>query len=489
MVKRLGVIVTVLSFSFSAVAQNIEGVNARIDAMGGSGPIDDIGWTISHPASLYAFENQFQGSICISPIPGLGETYGSIIGIAALTKNLFAGITLNDRVMMPAGQASGFYTEGCNLIANHQMNGNPPNGDDNAKQFPNLPNVNVCWKINDNLKLGIGAYFEGTSYSLKETEKFGYTSTAGPDTVLFEHNQIGKKVRNDGGSIEARITFGGITLYPQFRAGLPRISGTDEKKLLPALQSALPGANSTTPIDVADSTYTFSSAQGLYLRTGSHIWTDIGKTLVIGGVFYTNKRYQFSRVINTNTASLTNGAEPVVNATSETLTPDHNWKMFDWWFALVPTFGDGLYFAPEYDGGVGIYRGNGPVSPPDQDTTQIFMYHNFRLGIEKINKNSWIFDEFSWRVGMVAYWFKEIRKIKDLPPDISNSNESMPWKSYLWGSDFPYRQAKITAGVGIKKGRAAFDVSVDFLKWKGIGIFAGPAVGLATLTVDFGKAK
>jgi hypothetical protein len=296
-------------------------------------------------------------------------------------------------------------------------------------------------------------------------------------------------VRNDGGCIEAKVKVGGITFYPQFKAGLPRMSGTEEKKLIPALQSALPGANSTTPINVADTTYTFSSKQGLYLKTGSHIWTDIGKTTVIGGVFYTNKRYQFSRASNTNTASLTNGAEPVVNTTGETLTPDHNWKMFDWWFAVVPSFADGLYFSPEYDGGVGFYRGNGPVSPPDLDTTQIIMYHNFRLGIEKINKNSWIFNEFSWRVGIIAYWFKEIRKIKDLAVDISNSNESMPWKSYLWGSDYPYKQAKITAGVGIKKGRATLDVSVDFLKWKGIGIFAGPAVGLATLSVDFGKAK
>jgi hypothetical protein len=116
------------------------------------------------------------------------------------------------------------------------------------------------------------------------------------------------------------------------------------------------------------------------------------------------------------------------------------------------------------------------------------MYHNFRLGIEKTSKNGRIFDEFSWRIGMVAYWFKEIRKIKNYP-GIPNSDESKAWKSYLWGSDYPYKQAKITAGVGLKKGRASLDVSVDFLKWKGIGIFAGPAVGLATLSVDFGKAK
>jgi hypothetical protein len=488
MVKKIVAGIAVLSFSFSAVAQNIEGVNARIDAIGGSGAVDDIGWTITQPASLFKFANQFQGSICVSPIPGLGETYGSIIGITALTSNLFVGITMNDRVLMPAGQSTGFYSEGCNLIANTMNQGQPPNGDDNAKQFPNLPTVNVCFKVDDNLAFGLGGFFEGASYSLREIEKFSYTSTTGPDTVLYEHNQIGKKVRNDGGRIEARITVSGITLYPQLKVGFPRISGTDEKKLLPALQNKLPGANSTAPIDVADSTYTFSSKQGLYLKTGSHIWTDIGKTTVLGGVFYTNKRYQFSRASNTNTSTLTNGSEAVVNTVDDSLSPDHNWQMFDWWFAFVPSYVDGLYFSPEYDGGVGFYRGNGPVSPPDQDTTQIVMYHNFRLGIEKMNRNSWIFDEFTWRVGIVAYWFKEIRKIKDMP-GISNSDESKAWKSYLWGSDYPYKQAKITAGVGLKKGRATLDVSVDFLKWKGIGIFAGPAVGLATLGVDFGRRK
>jgi hypothetical protein len=171
------------------------------------------------------------------------------------------------------------------------------------------------------------------------------------------------------------------------------------------------------------------------------------------------------------------------------LTPDHNSKWVEWWFALVPTYGDGLYLSPEYDGGVGIYRANGPVSPPDQDTTQIVMYHNFRLGIEKVIKSNGIFDEVSWRVGMVAAWVKEVRKIKDIAVDISNSNEGFPWKSYLWGADFGRKEAKITTGIGLKKGRVAFDVSVDFLKWTGIGIFAGPAVCIATMNVDFGKAK
>ena len=106
MFKKILLCIAVLSVSFSVVAQNIEGVNARLDAMAGSGPITDIGWTIDKPDGLYNFPNQVQGTAVLMDIPGIGVTYGSIIGIVRFSEALYAGVTLNNRNQMP-----GFFYE------------------------------------------------------------------------------------------------------------------------------------------------------------------------------------------------------------------------------------------------------------------------------------------------------------------------------------------------------------------------------------------
>ena len=61
MLKKLLGAIAVLSLSFSVFGQNIEGVNARLDGMAGSGASDDIGWTVKHPASIFNYANHFQG--------------------------------------------------------------------------------------------------------------------------------------------------------------------------------------------------------------------------------------------------------------------------------------------------------------------------------------------------------------------------------------------------------------------------------------------
>ncbi len=123
--------------------------------------------------------------------------------------------------------------------------------------------------------------------------------------------------------------------------------------------------------------------------------------------------------------------------------------------------------------------------PPD--TTFTYMYHNFRLGVERPIGNVWFFDEFVPRCGISAQWNKEWRSVKDFSETISQDDESMPWKSFFWGSDFTKKEAKITGGFGLKKGRGTFDISCDFLKWQGQGVLSGPAAAMATMTVDFSR--
>ena len=60
MIKRIGAALFVLGLVFAAYTQNIEGVNARLDGMGGSGLPDDIGWTIGNPRAISSFPDFLQ---------------------------------------------------------------------------------------------------------------------------------------------------------------------------------------------------------------------------------------------------------------------------------------------------------------------------------------------------------------------------------------------------------------------------------------------
>ncbi|MBN1128754.1 MAG: hypothetical protein JXA71_07195 [Chitinispirillaceae bacterium] len=470
----------VVAVGFQVYGQNIEGVNARIDAMGGSGPTTDIGWTIQHPAGIYQFANQVQGSACNADVPGLGTTYGSIIGIVGIADYLFIGAMLNNRMEMPID----FYNDAALLL-----NADHIPAADNAQKYPNLPKINICLKISDELQFGLGTFFEGLSYSREETRRLLYPS--GADTAFAEYTAIekGKMVRNDGAVLEARISIGSTTINPILKAGMPRVGGSEKVEQIAAARQALGARNGTGPLAVLDYETTYSSPQKHLLSAGSNIWSDLERFLVIGGVFLTSKRYQLNKFSSVALATLNpDGSDGGTTAGSiDSSFSDRRWSMADWWIAVVPHYADGFYFAPEYDGGIGLHNAKNPNIPAD--TAFVFTYHNFRLGMEKVAKKIGWFDEIAFRGGIAAYWVKEFRSISDRDPETSSSEESIPWKSYFWGADFTKKEAKITGGIGLKRGRASFDVSVDFLKWAGTGILSGPATSLATFTVDFGKSR
>lgn len=479
-----------LAFSFSSYAQNIEGVNARLDGMAGSGATDDIGWTISSPADIYKYPNQAQGTICLMPIPGVGKTYGDIVGIVALSSQFYAGLTLNDRMWMPAGDATGFYADAAKL-----MNVLVSESADGAKGFPNFPQANLCWRINDNFQVGTGGFFENASYSKKMNKQFVYApAVAGADSIAdYDQEMSDMSIRNNGFILDGRLTFGSITINPYFLKGIPLINGKQTSNLVSGLRTSLQSSNAAAAIPVTDTNLTFSSKQGELLKAGSNFWFDNGKILLIGGIFYTNKRYQFDKTTVVTSANLNpdgTGASTTLPS-SDLLTVDNNWKMLDWWFAAQPVYADGLYFSPEYDGGYGWFTGEDPALYPK--VKYIKIYYNFRLGVEKIRKHVWIFDECALRCGFMAQWNKELRTVYNPDNTTNTTEESPPWSSFFWGADFNNKHAKITGGLGLKIGRGSFDVSVDFLDWGGAsggsGTFSGPPAALATLGVDFGKSK
>ena len=483
MLKKFLAVIAVLSLSFSAVAQNIEGVNARLDGMAGSGPSDDIGWTIKHPASIFNYPNHYQGTICLMDIPGIGKTYGAIIGIVQFSEVFYAGVVLNNRIVM----GGGFYDKGA-----HFLNAQHIDGADNAKGFPNIPAVNFCLKLSDNFQLGLGGYFEGAAYDLDDDKKLPYATATGMDTVFYSFDHDNKRLRNMGVNVEARFKVGGWTIYPQVIVGFPQMMGSETADTLDQVIAKYTSANNATaPFACANLENTYSSKEGLYLRGGSYFWGDIGNTFWLAGALYENARHQFVR--NTKRDSATVDIDgSLVNDTTiswdfDTSQSDHNDQWIHYFLSFVPSFSDNLYFAPEYDGGIGWYKANDPDLPPD--TTFFMIYHSFRLGIESFIDDFWWFDKLGLRCGMSAQWNKEWRHVEHFDDVTGTSDESMPWKSFFWGSDFTKKEAKITGGFGVTKGRATFDISCDFLKWQGQSVLTGPAAAMASMTVDFSRKK
>ena len=268
MLKKFLAVIAVLSLSFSAVAQNIEGVNARLDGMAGSGASDDIGWTIRHPASLFNYPNHYQGTICLMDIPGIGKTYGAVIGIVQFSELFYAGIVLNNRIVM----GNGFYEEGA-----HFLNATHINGADNASGFPNIPAVNFCLKLSDNIQFGLGGYFEGAAYDLKDEKKLPYDTLAGAvqDTIIYFHEHDNKRLRNMGVNFEIRFKVGGWTIYPQILVGFPQMKGAENYDTLDGAMKYIAMDNAVSPQQYTNLRHTFSSPEGLYLRGGSYFWGDI----------------------------------------------------------------------------------------------------------------------------------------------------------------------------------------------------------------------
>ena len=463
--------------------QNIEGVNARLDAMGGSAAADDIGWTIGHPASIYKFPNTFQGSVNLITSDLKERTYGAIVGIVRFNDFLYAGVTFNNKLMMGWYEKGyRFYSLGFDFINRPYII---------YDSLPNIPQVNLCLKLNDKLQIGIGGYFEYSKYEYKATKMRHYNTTTGNDTIFYEENHDNKTLRNVGFNIESRITLNSLTIYPQIMVGFPEIDGSESYN---ELDGAKQYFNNAIDVDTfSNLTIKYLSPQGFFLRGGSYFWADIGKTFWKTGVIYTNKRYTFNKKTDILTQSLnTDGtvANTVLDSVYDSIPFENKFHFFDFFLSFVPKFSDNLYFSPEYNGGIWWHdhTGEEPTMPPIY--TFFYMYHNLRLGIEKVKDGFWFFDEIAFRCGIKAQWNKRWRHIEDYSYDSTSvGDESLPWESFFWWSDFKKKEARVSGGFGLKKGRGTFDVSCAWLYWQGKSVLTGPSAAIATLTVDFSRRK
>lgn len=488
MFKKVLAAIAVLGVFYSTMGQNIEGVNARLDAMGGCGVIGDIGWTIGKPSSLYGYADQVQASALIITIEGMGKTYGSIIAIKSIGEHFFIGMTMNGRKAMSGRFYSkaieyGDFGENFNFLTQSGL------------YFPVYPHLNINIKPSDNLSIGVGGYFEHSKHDEEIMKNFvyNYENTNG-DTVenLMNYDSTKFKQYTGIGIIaDARIWFGGFKLNPEFKIFIPKLDGKVTRNQGEKFNKNHNVTQADTIVDIEDNAKTTDLTKNMFLRAGLKFSGTIAETFWIIGLWYRTERFEIERNI-TSYSTIMDYNTPYVTSTISTSSKFHAHKKtrYDWWIGAQPSFSDNLIICPEYSGFVQTYEIT-PSSGFSEDTTTVRIKHKFRLGAEQSVKDFWIFKELLLRMGFNYYLTRDYWKNKNGLNAIDSTFENVYWP-YSSNNDLDLtddgKGAKVTAGFGLKGKRGTFDLSFDILNWSNTGI-TGPGAAIATCGLYFGRKK
>jgi len=486
MIKKLCMVIAVAGFMYNSThAQNVEAVNARLDAMGGIGAPGDIGWVVDKPSYLYAWRDYIQASGIIKDIEGLGKSYGAIIATKSLGKHLTMGLTFNDRRAMMGS----FYTISSEFggftdnFAAMQL----------GKWLANWPHLGFCIRPNDKVSIGIGGFLEQSKMDAEHNKQIPYqfTGTSGPETgeISYDSTTV-RKYLGIGIIADARIWFGTFRINPEFKMFMPNLDGKAKTNAFPSYNTSHNVTQNYTIMDIDDQAKTTGLGDNMYLRGAVKFSNTINETFWIAGLFYTNQKFKLERSITIDSVTLAPNTAPSKITTSTTeQTFAFNRTDFNWWIACQPNFLGNILFSPEYFGGVQVYK----KSPPEgrtADSTFIVISTKIRFGTEGHIKDFWVFDELLPRFGMTFYAAREIWQYLDYEKaDSTTIDENIKWPySTNWDKDLTDagKGAKLCAGFGLKRGRGSFDISMDILTWIN-GTVTGPSAALVSFCLDFGR--
>ncbi len=426
-------------------AQNIEGVNARIDGMAGAGIPDDIGWCFFQPRNFIKYPDYIQGNLILKPYWGTKETFGGIIILKSLGPNVVAGISTNNNLIM----GGDFYFRSISFMEASGDFAVTPEDMVNTS-LPSFPQIGVNVKITDNINIGALVFGEGIR---KKNDHSIIDSSATPMIIDSVRN---RKYTNLGFHIDANISLGKIGFAPRIRVGFPKISGEDK---------------STT---VTNETHTadYSSDEGLKLMVGTVAWFVGLKYPIVGGAFFIQEKYKFEKVSSGMNLDYIQQSKAFKNNIL---------------FLFIGTeihFGDGFMFTPELDlEFVNLHLDGLKNNTALQDSVKTFNTYTFRLGMEKKSKKLKHLDYITPRAGLVYKYAQSKSKITD-----ALGNEDVVINIVETNNDKFYqnRGMKLAAGLGITKGRLTLDVSSDLMAWSGT-IITGPKAAMLSLTVDIAK--
>lgn len=428
-----------------AHAQNLEGVNARLDALGGEGISDDIGWTYMQPRNYIKFPNYVQGNIIIKEFWGTAECFGRLFFTKSIGDRVVVGGTLNNSPIM----GGDFYYRAFNFLGTDDLILDVLSF--NNYTLPSFPQIGANIKVADNINIGVLGFLE----RIKSDNEY---KIGGVDSTRT------KKYTHPGFVVDANIGLGNFFLAPRFRIGFPKITG--EVKSVHADKSIY--------------NQTYDSETGLYLHFGTAAGYVGLKHPIIFGYFFNRENYQFS------TVEKIPGADDV---TLKTMPVSDNTSVL--FIGTEVHFGDGFKFVPELDVIFSRYRRNGLgdwswVSNSNDtlalDTLDARNILKFRFAVEKKIELSWF--DLTPRAGFVYTYVKYRQEFTD-----SLDNQDVIHNPTVTNQDkFGQNKGmKVTAGFGLAKRRLQLDISADLVKWDGGTVFTGPTAGMLSLTIDIAK--
>ncbi len=427
-------------------AQNVEGINARLDAMAGAGVPDDIGWVSMQPRNFKKYPDYIQGSIRIKDYWDAEETFGRIILLKSLGERVILGLTMNNDLEIWGN----FYGRGA-LFLDAELGFIPEGVTSNS--LPILPHIGASAKITDNINIGVIGFGEMVK---AETEVPYDLDGTKIDSVKS------RRISNFGFSVDANIGLGKLGFAPRFTLGVPAVDGEDRR----------------TDANGAVNGFDFTSEEKLMMRFGSAAWYVGFKVPIVFGVWGKIERYQFSKT-------------PVIGGkTVDSLMVKSAFYKNNFVFGFLGTeihMSDNFMYTPEYDFWMGKFYTTGADEQIIQlDTVSRVITHAFRQGFEGKFKGKRFFDEVAGRAGLVY----KINTFKTTYID-SNGNEiyiNKPIIETYDKFDGPSGM-KVTAGFGLTKRRVTIDVSADLIEWQnGSGsIINGPRAAMASLTLDIAR--
>ncbi len=496
MLKKLFIAAVVLGcFSISSVAQDIEGVNARLDAMGGAGVPSDFGFVINRPLKCVAWADRVQATGIMKEITGLETRFGSIIATKSIIKDRFAvGLTFNDRTEMQSDYYSKYADSPYHAALIYFEKENVM-----LEKFSNYPRLLFGIKINDNFQFGIGGIIEHSTYDwLNEGEQKHALSTGPTDSVLIVVDSVvDYTYYGIGGLFDFKIKFSnGLAINPEFKIFIPKFEGTTSSDAMDKINS---NSNLAVLDTFTNTDWALKSTEvkdNMVFKAGTKVMGTINDVFVIAGLWYETKKFNYERTLTRNSAILGPGVNTTINSTGIINGGENIYKRDQilFWGGFEHTIFDELYFTPDY---VGKWTRSTVTHPETQDTSIInngdttitVKEHKFRLGVERPCKGFWIIKNFVPRMGLT---YTHIRVSKDIlnsklnglnTNEIQDSPVSTNYK--LLGDQDP--GLKLSMGFGLEGKYATLDLSADVLKWKN-GLILGPQAALVTLTV-FGSGR
>lgn len=393
--------------------------NARTEGAGNLYSLSDLSNVLGHPASINDFPDQFMGTAGTKTDSNGVETqyYGDFILKKSIGPVLNVGLIANTVDKRGSSiLSSEFYTDARNFI----LDDSDSSDEHLPTSFPMIPRLVLGLNF-DVINFGVDLFVEMARFRETFTGKY--------------EGSIDKGIYNIGGRASTTLVirdswiclFGGL--------GNPHIKGSVKD-------------DSTTEH--------FSSTENLYLGLGTELGTSLPKLSLVGGVYYTNEKYKFR------------------HGTIESYS--YNTDIYFLYLSFKTRIIKDMIFGVGYN----LTIWNEDILDPDtvniSDYFGSYLYHNFRMGMEKPFKGKYLWDVVALRSGVIYNLEKITEHYKYSDPDEQNVIIKYP---------FDAQEIKLNAGIGFQKNLFCVDIFVNIGTWN--GVLTGPKAASATITVGLSR--